>query len=156
MRILLGSIIALSCLLISHEIYLTKKMVLLVINEMIVVTQKLMTYLGYGSYDVYTMCELAFSDAEYFVIPKQTDTDFPTLWKTICLQAPDNEASRIFFEIGLYLGGSDVETQMSRLEYTLESLVKERDRIDAKLVTDKKLIYSLGCFVGIALGLMLI
>lgn len=159
MRIVLGCAVAISALLISHEVYLIRKRELIATDEMIAVTQMLITYVNYGSYDVYQMCEIAFSGRDYFdydCIFKCSDVDFPNLWNMICSGIPDCNAKDYFIDIGSVLGSCDAESQTARLGYILELLIKERDSVSLKLANDKKLIYSIGSFIGIALGLILI
>lgn len=159
MRLLLGvAIIALN-ILISRELYSSRRKELLAVEQMISVTQKLITYISYGSYDVYQMCEYAFSDAACFAnasFSRKSDMPFDELWKKACECVKSCESSIYFSDIGSFLGSSDSLSQIKRLDYVLDLLIKARGNLEQKLPKDKKLIYSLGCFVGVTLCLMLI
>lgn len=159
MRIFLGIAIIVANLLMSREIYLAKRKELVAVEQMISVIQKLITYINYGSYDVYQMCEYAFADADcikekYF--SHKSDIGFAEQWRLTCGTVKNYEGGKCFCDVASFLGLCDSQSQMKRLEYTLDLLIKSRNNSEEKLYRDKKLIYSLGCFVGVTLCLMLV
>lgn len=159
MKMLLGSVIIIANLLISRELYFVKRKELLAVDQMISVTQKLITYISYGSYDVYQICEYAFSDTDFFAqncFFAKSDAEFCEEWKLACEGVKCYEGGTCFIDIGSFLGSCDSQSQVKRLDYTLDLLINVRGDLEQKLSKDKKLIYSLGCFAGVTICLMLI
>ncbi len=156
MRVIVSIMIMMMSLLISRELYTKSVKEAKLVEDMSTAVERMISYIKYGSYDVFTICQLAISELESFdIFDTYAASSFKDLWADICNDISVSERS-IFMSVGDILGAFDSETQIKRLEYILTKLRERCSERKQKLADKKRVCYTVGCFLGLMLIIIVI
>ncbi len=159
-KIILCVIVTALTTLTTHELYKSEHKKLKFVKELYTVTEEIIGLLRFQYADVYQICEQCFKSRKIaFNEFCKIKANFTLEWQKACkscLNTADSEASKLFEEIGTVLGNYDLQTQISRLEYILQSLKDIHKAKEVELGNKRKIYYTFGICSGVIICLFII
>ncbi len=150
-------IILLSTVMCSNEIYRRRQREVIATNRMANAVDEIISLISYGNYDVYTICSRIYecmgivNDAVFSAYG-----DFKEQWSSAINNIQESESKTIFNEVGDIIGAYDSNTQISKLTYIRDVLRKNYDSQNVILSKNRRIYYTMGCFLGLMLVIIVI
>ncbi len=155
MRLIISAMVIVLSIMIANEVYSISDNRVKILRDMCTATERMISYIKYGSYDVFTVCQLSMNDLEALSNRLICDNvSFEAAWENFCknIDIPERD---IFASVGEILGSFDADTQISRLENILNELRADYSSQKDKLIEKKRICYTIGCFLGVMLVILI-
>lgn len=157
---LIVAITIISCTgLAGYELYKQEQTNAKAIQELYQIVEDIIISIDYLSLDVFEICTSVFRDRKYLDYSAFLNIscgDFPSLWSKACVDTFNGHTCEVFSDIGNILGACDSESQIKKLTYIKESLMRSYEELSVKLNDKRKLYSTISLCVGVLLVLIII
>lgn len=142
--------------LISYELLICEENKARSADSLREAVDKIIVMLHFGEYDVFQICESLFENAHEF---STLNGNFREQWIDYCrnhLIDADLKDVLLFEKVGEILGSTDAQSQIDRLIYIKDELVRSYENRRTDVEKKRRIYLSLGCFSGLMVCIILI